>query len=233
MLGHILPAIHKYRMCWGEEHGIFLATQPPVHDGIAPTYTSYKWTDTIDNWSYNGFEGKPTFVDVYSDAHEVEVLINGKSLGRQKPEEFFCKFPCTYESGEVAAIGYDTSGKEIYRTAMRSAQADTQIRVTADKTTLTAGTQDFCFLNIDITDGAGTIKALPERKLTIRVEGAAALQGFGSANPVTAESYCGSSHTTYNGRALAVLRSGAEPGAVTVTVQSEGLPDAVIHLETR
>ena len=133
----------------------------------------------------------------------------------------------------MTAIGYDAAGKEIYRTAMRSASADTRIRVTADKTILTAGTQDFCFLNIDATDGAGTIKALPERKLTICVEGAATLQGFGSADPVTAESYCDNIHTTYNGRALAVLRSGAEPGTVTVTVQSEGLPDTVIHLETR
>lgn len=233
LLGHLLPAIHKYRMSWGEEHGIFLASQPPIHDGIAPTYTSYKWTDTIESWSYEGFEGKPTFVDVYSDAHEVEVLINGKSLGRQQPVEFFCKYPCTYEPGDVTAIGYDAAGKEIYRTAMRSANADTKIRVTADKTELTAGTQDFCFLNIDVIDETGTIKALPERKLTIRVEGAASLQGFGSADPVTAESYCDNIHTTYNGRALVVLRSGAEPGTVTVTIQSDGLQDTVVHLETR
>ena len=233
LLGHILPAIHKYRMCWGEERGIFLASQPPVHNGIAPHYTSYKWTDSISSWSYEGFEGQPTFIDVYSDAFEVEVLVNGKTLSRQRPEEYFCKFPCTYEPGEIIAVGYDISGAELYRTAMRSAGKETEIRVAADKAVLKAGTQDFCFLNIDITDGAGIIKALPERELTIHVDGAATLQGFGSADPVTEESYCDNVHHTYHGRALAVLRSGENPGPVAVTVRAEGLPDTVLHLETK
>ncbi len=233
LLGHTLPAIHKFRLCWEEEHGIYLASQPPVHDGVAATYGCYKWTDTIDSWSYDGCEGRPTFVDVYSDAAEVEVLINGKSLGRKAPLEFFAKFPCTYEPGELTGIGFNEAGEEIYRTTLHSAGSETRIRVTPDKTVLKADTQDFCFLNIDVTDENGTIKAWPERELTIAVEGAATLQGFGSAECVTAESYCDNVHTTCNGRALAVLRSANAPGDVTVTVGCDGLPEAIVHLTAK
>ncbi len=69
--------------------------------------------------------------------------------------------------------------------------------------------------------------------MTIAVEGAATLQGFGSAECVTAESYCDNVHTTCNGRALAVLRSANAPGDFTVTVGCDGLPEAIVHLTAK
>lgn len=228
LIGHTLPSIHKFRMCWGEEHGLFLASQPPIHDGFEANYGCYKWTDTIDNWSYDGFDGKPTYVDVYSDAAEVEVFINGRSLGRKKPEQYFAKFKCDYESGELLGVGYDENGKEIYRNSLISANNSTKITLTSDKTELKADSQDFVFINIDITDGNGTIKAQPEYKLTIDVKGPVELQGFGSAAPVTEENFCDNIHTTYNGRALAVLRSKTFVGEATVTVHADGLEDSTI-----
>lgn len=232
LIGHTLPAIHKFRLCWGEEHGIFLASQPPIHNGIAASYGCYKWTDTIDSWSYDGYDGNPTFVDVYSDADEVEVFLNGLSIGRQKPTEYFAKFPCVYAPGELVGVGYNAEGAEICRTVLRSANTETKISVTPDKTVLKADAQDFVFLNIDITDSNGTVKALPERELTITVDGPATLQGFGSAEPVTAESFCDNVHTTCNGRTLAVIRSSNAPGTIAVTVQAKGLKDTVIHLDS-
>lgn len=229
--GHILPLIHRYRMAWGDEKGIFIAAQPPVHNGFAPEYDSYKWTDSIESWSFEGCEGNNTFIDVYSDAYEVEVLVNGKSLGKKKPVEFFAKFPAVYESGTVTAKGYDRAGKLLYANALSSAGNETVLKIKADKSQIKAGTQDFVFLDITVEDGNGVVKCLPERDITIEVSGEGTLQGFGSANPINAEKFNSLTHKTYFGKLSAVIRSGQYTGKCKVKVSAEGLKAEETEIE--
>ena len=234
LTGGILPAIHRYRFAWDEGyHGIWLATQPPVHGGRLPQVSSYRWTDTVEGWTYEGCEGSPTWVDVYTDAVHVEVYVNGVLAGKAEAVDYFAKIPCTYQPGELLAIGYDGEGNECCRTVMHTAGTDTRICVNADKTTLVAGGQDFCFVDIAVTDEKGTVKLLPERRVSVRVEGAAVLQGFGSAYHKNEERFDQTDHMTYMGRLQAVLRSGAEPGDATVILTSEGLPEQQLTLRVK
>ena len=62
-----------------------------------------------------------------------------------------------------------------------------------------------------------------DQKLTVTVEGAGRLQAFGSARPCMSENFYSDTHTTFYGKALAVIRAGYEPGEITVTVSGEGL----------
>ena len=121
-----------------------------------------------------------------------------------------------------AAI-YDASGWELARTKMRSASGRTQIQLTPEKSVLSANGQDLCFLEIDLTGENGITKSSVDQKLTVAVEGAGVLQAFGSARPHMAEDFVSASHTTYYGKALAVIRAGYEPGNILVTVSGDGL----------
>ncbi len=231
--GLILPSIHKFRFAWGEYRGLYLASQPPVHEGNAPQFNSYNWTDTIESWTYEGCEGNKTFIDVYTDAYEAEALVNGKSLGRKRPEEFFAKFPAIYEAGEVVGIGYDEKGNELYRTVMQTAGKETKLTVSADKSELKANGEDFVYLDIAVTDRRGVVKALPERVVKVQVEGAGVLQGLGSANPVNAESFTGDTHTTYHGRLLAVVRSSTKQGEIDVKISSKNIEEINLKISVR
>jgi len=230
LIGTILPSVYRFKLAWGDYHGIHIASQPPVHKGREPIIGSYKWTDTVDGWTYEGYEGEGTFLDVYTDAVEAEVFINGKSIGRRGVEDYFVKFPCTYEPGEVVAVGYDEAGEEQYRTSMRTAGEETRITPVADREELAAGEADFCFINVDITDGEGNLKLLPERTVNIRVEGAGTLEGFGSAYHMNEERYNQDHHTTYLGKLQAVIRSGREAGEIRVIFSSAGLDEQVVHI---
>ncbi len=231
--GNILPSINKFRFVWGNYHGLYLASQPPVHKGVEPGFSSYKWTDSIESWTYEGCEGNRTFVDVYTDAYEVEVLINGQSLGRRIVEDYFAKFPAVYQSGEVVGIGYDKDGEEIYRSSLKTAQSQTVINAVVDNTELEAGGGDFAFIDISIADENGVVKSLPEHKVTVTVEGAGELAGLGSANPQNAEKYTQDNHTTYFGKLLAVVRSGLTSGAIKVTLSCDDLADKVVNLKVK
>lgn len=232
LLGKPLAALHRYELAWCG-HGLWLAAQVPVHEGIVPSYNSYLWTDTIESWSFGGCEGNPTWIDVYTDAAEAEVFVNGQSLGRKPVVDFFVKFPAVYAPGEVLAVGYDVDGHELYRNTLTSASTDTVLTAVPDKTELIADGGDFSFIDIAVTDEKGCIKAWPERTVSIQVEGAGVLAGFGSANHINAERFDQDHHTTYQGRLQAVIRSTQTAGDVRITLSAEGMSPVTTILSIR
>lgn len=234
LIGTILPSIHLYEFAWDEQkHGLYLASQPPVHDGRAPKASSYRWTDTVEGWTYEGCEGKPTFVDAYTDAAEVAIFINGEEAGRAKVKDYFVKIPCVYQPGELLGIGYDADGSELYRSIVRTAGKEARITAVPDKTELCADGQDFCFIDVSITDEAGTIKLLPERRVQIAAEGPVRIQGFGSAYHKNEEKYNQESHMSYLGRLQAVIRSTKESGQARIRFSADGMSDTVVELNVR
>ena len=161
---------------------------------------------------------------VYGAGDHAKLFVNGKCVGKKKIKECKAIFPkVAYEPGSISAAIYDASGWELARTKMRSASGRTQIQLTPEKSVLSANGQDLCFLEIDLTGENGITKSSVDQKLTVAVEGAGVLQAFGSARPHMAEDFVSASHTTYYGKALAVIRAGYEPGNILVTVSGDGL----------
>ncbi len=145
-------------------------------------------------------------VEVYSKAPEVELFVNGASVGKAKPKHYKAVFHTTYAPGEVKAVAYHKDGTQT-ESVLRSATGETSIRITQENQGAVV------YLAIDLVGKNGEIECNADRKLTVTAEGGELL-AFGSANPCTEESYLSGSYTTYYGRAQAVVRGG---GKVTVT----------------
>ena len=99
-----------------------------------------------------------------------------------------------------------------------------------ESTELIADGHDLAYLPIELTDDDGILRPLADRAVTVTVEGAATLLGFGTGEAITTEGFASPTHRTFNGRALAVLRAGHEPGDVTVTVTAEGVEPPQVTL---
>ena len=69
-----------------------------------------------------------------------------------------------------------------------------------------------------------------DRPVTVRVEGAGVLQGLGSAKPNTEERFDAATHTTFDGRTLAIIRP-VEEGSIEVTVSADGCEDVTVTVE--
>ena len=104
------------------------------------------------------------------------------------------------------------------------------LTVKTDKNILRAGGQDFCFADVYVTDKNGTVKLLPDYDVKIEVDGAASLQGYGSAAYKNAEHYDQHHHKSWQGHLQAVLRSTEKTGPVTVTFTADGCAPAILHL---
>jgi hypothetical protein len=185
----------------------------------------WAWSDVVEGWSWSGFEGKPIRVEVYADAEEVELLLNGQSLGSapvgiKKP--LVANFEVAYSSGELVAVA-KRGGTEISRTSLVSATAASQLSVLTDSASLAADGQDVAHIDISLRDASGNLFNLANDEITVEVSGAGVLAGLGSSNPSTETRFDSSVVSAFDGRALAIVRStGAGEILVTVSTVAHG-----------
>lgn len=206
--GHRRPASYYREIVYGLRTEPYMAVRRPEHHGQTSAGTPWAWSDSISSWTWPGFEGEPIVIEVYGDADEIELLVNGRSLGLQPVGEdhrFRTEFDTTYEPGELLAIAY-RDGTETGRHALHSATGPIQLRATADRPVITANGGDLAYVTLTLTDPDGTLHTAADRPVRLDVTGAGVLLGFGSADPATEERFDATERRTYEGRALAVLR---------------------------
>src|SRR5690625_1215045 len=107
LIGHRRPASYYREIVFGLRKQPYIAVQRPKHYGKTPIATPWSWSDSISSWSWEGYEGKPIIVEVYSEAEEVELFINGSSVGRTatgKKQQFKAEFNTVYHPGEIIAV---------------------------------------------------------------------------------------------------------------------------------
>ena len=99
-----------------------------------------------------------------------------------------------------------------------------------DRPLLQADEDELAFVTIELRDGAGNLDNTIDREVSVEVTGAGVLLALGSARPATEERYDCPRHSTFDGRALAVIRP-VGTGAITVTVAAQGMDTSVVELE--
>ena len=227
--GHRRPASYYRQIVFGLRARPYLAVQRPEHHGETFAGTPWAWSDSIASWTWPGSEGSPVTVEVYSDADEVELLLNGRSLGR-KPvgdsHRFRAEFETLYEPGELLAVAY-AGGTETGRHLLRSAAGPVLLRAEADRQAVSADGGDLAYVALTLTDPAGTCCTHADRPVRVDVTGPCVLLGFGSASPSTEERFDATERRTYDGRALAVLRP-AGPGKIRLIASAPGCEPAEV-----
>jgi beta-galactosidase len=227
------PASYYREIVWGLRKEPYIAVERPDRYGAAASPSPWSWSDTIDSWTWPGFEGKPVKLEVYSAADEVELLLNGNSLGRAaagKKAEYKAVFDTVYRPGVLEAAAY-SGGRETGRTRIVSAAPASGLRLDCGRPVITADTGDLAYITISVVDSAGVLNTYDEKMVSLSVRGAGCLQGFGSADPESVEDYFSPARTTFYGRALAVIRSGGRAGEILVTAEAAGCPAQTITIK--
>lgn len=233
--GERRPASYYRETVFGLRREPYLAVQRPRIAGTEVTSTPWAWSDSVGSWSFpDGDVGTPLTVEVYSDADEVELLLDGRSLGTAPAGEtnrYRAEFTVGYAPGELTAVAR-TGGEETGRRTLRSVSGPVGLTAAVDRDVVRADDTDLAYVDIALADAAGTVALGVDREVAVAVEGPAVLQGLGSAAPATEESYLDDVHTTFDGRALAIVRP-TGTGEITVTVTAEGLEPASIRIRAR
>ena len=228
IIGAIRPQGIYRRIVWGSRETALFSYDPAVTDRVE-TLTSWGFPGVWPRWNWQGQEGKPVHIAVFSAAEEVELFVGGKSLGRKKAGEalihdmpYTFLFSAVYQPGTAEAVSYQ-DGREVSRAALRTTGRPAAVRLTAETDTMKADGASLCYVNVELIDENGL--TVPDAELLLKAEasGAAELLGFGSGSPITDENYTKGQFTSWQGRALAVLRAGYEAGEVHLRVSAQGV----------
>ena len=232
--GHRRPQSYYREIVFGLRADPYLAVERPEHHGKVAAGTPWSWGDVVSSWSWSGHEGAPVTVEVYADAEEVELVVNGRSVGRLPSgaaQRYRSKFETVYEPGLLEAVAW-RDGVESGRTALRSATGSVRLAAGVDRPVIAAHPGDLSFVTLTLLDAQGTPHLGRDRRIDVVVDGPGVLQALGSANPCTEEGFTGASCTTFDGRALAVVRP-TGVGRITVRVAAEGCEAQQVVIDAR
>lgn len=183
---------------------------------------NWKSGDTVDVVSY------------YNNADEVELYLNGKSVGIRKKtgDDLHVKWRVPFEAGTIKAISRK-SGRVVLMKEIKTAGAAAKIMLKADRNVIKADGTDLSFITATIVDKDGITVPMANNLIRFNIAGEGFIAGVDSGDPVSHESFKGNSHTALNGLALAILQSNGKKGNITLTATADGLQGATITVQAK
>lgn len=178
------------------------------------------------HWNWPDKVGKPIDVWINSNAEEVELFLNGKSLGQKTMERnSHLQWNVIYEPGILEAIGYK-NGKKI-TAKVETTENASQVVISSDKTILNADGKDVTVINISITDDKGREVPTANNMISFTITENAKIIGVGNGDPSSHEPDKCATHSwqrsAFNGKCQVIIQAGKNTGEVTFEAKSIGL----------
>ncbi|KAI1812168.1 glycoside hydrolase family 2 protein [Poronia punctata] len=180
----------------------------------------------LPHWTWPDRVGETTPVHVFSSGDEVELFVNGESVGRKQREDFTYRFrwdDVTYQPGDLRAVAYK-DGEEWATDYKKTVGDAAALNVTADRTKITADGYDLSFITVAVVDADGEIVPRADNEITFSVSGPGKILSTDNGNPTDFTVFQSPSRKAFSGLALAIIGTTAgETGDITVTVEADGL----------
>lgn len=215
--------------------------EPTVHIGIVDRRDDCEeWNgvnvsadDMSDHW--NRTPGKTYTLYTYTNAEEVELFLNGRSLGRKRNamdadhRDQIKWDDVVYVPGTLEAVAY-SNGKIVARHSIRTAAAPKTLTLTADKPSWKADGMDLMHVRVAMVDRNGTVCPQANDMLTFSVSGDAEIVAVDNGDITSREPFTGNRRSLYRGSALVILRAGTKGGKVVLTV-ADGTHHRTLRLD--
>jgi beta-galactosidase len=201
-------------------------------------YYMYKseWTNTpvlhvFPHWNWK--QGEIRDVWAYTNCEEVELFLNGVSLGTKKKagDDLHLMWRIPFSPGELKAIAR-TGGKEILTQTIRTADDAAKIILEAEKMEVKADGKELFFITAKVVDKNGVIVPTADNLIKFEISGPANIVGTDNGCQTDVEVFISTKRKAFNGKCLAIIKAGEISGEVVLTAFSENFQDVVLKLQT-
>jgi beta-galactosidase len=184
----------------------------------------WNWTkgQTIDVWAY------------YNNADEVELFLNGKSLGikRKQADDLHVVWRTGFEPGTLKAVSRK-NGKVVLTREIKTAGKPVAIELQADRNMISADGQDISFLTVKVVDKDGNLVPDADNLVNFQVEGEGSVIGVDNGSQTSMESFKASKRKAFNGLCLVVVQGRKKPGVIHVKASSDGLKSTSMNINSK
>ena len=191
----------------------------------------------LPHWNFEGREGDEIPVWVHSNLNEIELIVNGKSIGRQKIRRLgHVEWRIRYEPGFIEARGYK-DGKLVLTDKRETTGSAASLRLTADRTAINGDGEDLAILTVEALDKQGRPVPTANQLIGFTVTGAGTLIGVGNGDPNCQESDKGSERSLFNGLAQVIVQAAKQPGKIQIEAtnltEQQGIEPARLFIAAR
>ena len=222
----------------------FLPDEPVVHIGVIDKKGDQMWNGVqtgndgmSDHW--NRVPGQKLSLVTYTNADEVELLLNGKSLGKKQNDKQNAKMrnqirwnDIEYQPGKLVAIARN-NGKEVARHQIETTGEAAKMMAESDNAAWKADGTDLQHVRIQAVDKKGRKVQTVDGEVSFKVEGDAQIAGVINGDINSNEPTVGSKRSFYNGSCTVILRAGRNAGPVVLTASTNGMKDVKVKLQTQ
>ena len=211
MCGFPKDSYYYYKAWWGDK--------PSVH--------------VFPHWNWKGKEGKPINVWVHSNCDEVELFLNGNSLGIKKmPRLEHLEWNVPYTPGSLVAKGYNHHHLAA-SDRVETTGAPAAIILKADRTKLIADAEDAVPVEVQVVDAKGRIVPYASNMIKFSVTGAGAVAGVGNGDASSHEPDKASQRSAFHGLCMVLVRGKDKPGSITLTASAPGLKGSRVTFSSK
>ena len=146
------------------------------------------WSDEtvlhiLPHWNWPGTEGQNIDVRTQSNCDEVELLVNGRSLGRLPTKRFSeIKWTVPYAPGSLTARGF-RGGRQVAETKVETTAEPAALHLDVDRAVVAANGEDAAVFTVSVVDSQGRVVPTAGNKLTFELEGPGRIIGVGNGDP--------------------------------------------------
>jgi beta-galactosidase len=201
-------------------------------------YYAYKaaWTNELvvhlfPHWNWPEKEGKEIGVHCYTNCDQVELFVNGKSLGKKQAVPFKkLIWETVYQPGKVEARGYK-NGKLVTKDIIETTTAPARISLHSDVDKLKADGCDVVVIRVAIQDAKGRVVPTADNLVKFSIAGPGRIIGVGNGNPSSHEPDKAEQRKAFNGYCLVLVQADKQAGEIKLTASSENLKTDNVILE--
>ena len=206
------------------------ARATPADPGFAPLE---RRPGVFADWTPSDLTPHTETVEVYSNAAQVELLLNGRSLGAQPlPADASPRtWRVPFEAGTLRAVARN-GGPTVATDELHTAGKAAKIVLTADQARLTPQFDDVCYVTASITDADGVPVPSAEDLVTFQLAGPGVIAAVDNGDIASQEPFQATQRHAFEGRCIAILRAKATGGPITLTASAPGLTSATVMIET-
>ncbi|WP_343246967.1 Ig-like domain-containing protein [Diplocloster hominis] len=192
----------------------------------------------IPHWNWE--EGEEVVLNIYSNAPKVELFLNGETLGEkeflQKTTDYgmdyqeaadgniYLTWKVPFEAGTLKAVAKDADDNIIAEDIQQTAGEAAGIKLTPDRTVITADGRDLSYITVDILDKDGNFVPTADNMVNFRISGNGKIVGVDNGNAIAVdELYKDNKRKAFSGKALVIVQSTKDAGSFTLSASSVGL----------
>ena len=235
LTGFRKPQSYYRDILWNGGDRVYVTVRFPEPEGKKIIAVGWSTYPTLPSWTWPGQEGKEMQVEVYSGAEKVRLFLNDKLIGEKptgRDQEFKAIFSTPFTSGTLKAVGI-RGDRAVAESILTTVGKPVRLRLTADRAVVQADGQDLSFITVEALDAEGRFQPNADQEVQFAISGPGAIAAVGNGDGEDSASYQSDRRKLFQGRALVVVRTSRQSGAITVTATTHGLSDGSVTIQTK